>query len=445
MFTSADLLPPPPPPPPSAESPPSSTDYHLDNDGYQDSFFLLESVSDDYGDESSSSSSGSSSSSSSAPNNNKYGGDHFYNEETPLVGHVSYRKTEPPPSNASSKKNDIFRSAGSGSGRGSKQDQKFSLRTIYSAISDTMSATGCTNQTDDSWTEDGDGRDDSDNVKIIINTKSDYNDDDDEDRSIYSLANESVRSLTTLTTVQLDNFKEGLKIPFTDETGSVSHIINGLSSLFVIGTTLGIIMPKDDDLSTTIYKFISSVIGYNYFVLWSICFYPQVLLNYRRKSTHGLSNDFAILNFMGWTFYSSYVCSMFYSTTIQDMYEERFGTGAAITVQSNDVAFAIHAATLSFIYIVQIVWYSGRWSESKSKFPLKPQTWILVFSMGIPSVTIPICIHLGILDTTRWLDYFYLLSFFKICCTLTKYTKQVMHNYHRKSTKGWNIWYSTFL
>ena len=185
------------------------------------------------------------------------------------------------------------------------------------------------------------------------------------------------------------------------------------------------------------YRVFSSVVGYNYFVLWSVCFYPQVLLNYRRKSTKGLSNDFALLNFMGWTFYSAYLTSMYFDEEIQDMYEERFRNESS-TVQSNDVAFSIHAMILSFIYLVQIVYYG----KSGYSFPLKPLTWVLVLGMLIPSVIFPILLGLGLLPYSAWLDYFYMLSFFKICCTLTKYSKQVVLNWKRQSTSGWNIWYN---
>ena len=265
--------------------------------------------------------------------------------------------------------------------------------------------------------------------------------DESDDRSIHtrsSLAGESIASLRSLTTISLENFREGLSIPFTDEEGSCSKITSGLGSLCIVGTLLGLIMPKNQYLHGQWYpwyRVVSSVIGYNYFALWSVCFYPQVLLNYRRKSTVGLSNDFAILNFMGWSFYSAYLVSMYYNKEIQILYAERFSNES--TVQSNDVAFSVHAMILSFIYLVQIVYYG----ETHS-LPLKPGTWLLVLGMGIPSAVVPILIYGGYLDDSAWLDYFYILSFFKICCTLTKYSKQVVLNWKRKSTSGWNIWYN---
>lgn len=136
--------------------------------------------------------------------------------------------------------------------------------------------------------------------KAQLSTISDYSrsdernpDDEDDERSIstYSITGESIASLRSLTTVSLENFRDGLAVPFTDEEGSCQKIARGLGSLCVLGTLLGFVMPKNQFLHGEWYpwyRVISSVIGFNYFVLWSVCFYPQVLLNYRRKSTQGL-------------------------------------------------------------------------------------------------------------------------------------------------------------
>jgi hypothetical protein len=138
-----------------------------------------------------------------------------------------------------------------------------------------------------------------------LSTISDYsrfderNTDDDDERSTstYSITGESIASLRSLT----ENFRDGLKVPFTDEEGSCRKIVSGLGSLCVVGTTLGLVMPKNQYLNGEWYpwyRVISSVIGYNYFVMWSICFYPQVLLNYRRKSTQGLVSRVVLLLLM---------------------------------------------------------------------------------------------------------------------------------------------------
>ena len=273
-------------------------------------------------------------------------------------------------------------------------------------------------------------------------------DDGDDEKSLSTRSLTSIGSLTSITTV-MENFRDGLATPFVDEEGSCTKISGGLGSLSIVGTFLGLVLPKDDNFNGQWYSIVSSVIGYNYFVLWSVCFYPQVLLNYRRKSTKGLSNDFAVLNFMGWFFYSAYVTSMYFDEDIKALYQERLRNESS-TVRSNDVAFSVHAMILSFVYLVQIVYY-GNGKPRKAKkgsssglyyLPLKPQTWVLVLGMAIPSAVVPLLIQFDFLAYSRWLDYFYVLSYFKICCTLTKYTKQVVFNWQRKSTKGWNIWYN---
>jgi len=44
---------------------------------------------------------------------------------------------------------------------------------------------------------------------------------------------------------------------------------------------------------------LNQVIGWIYFVAWSVSFYPQIIENYRRKSVIGLNFDFLALNLTG--------------------------------------------------------------------------------------------------------------------------------------------------
>jgi cystinosin len=216
-----------------------------------------------------------------------------------------------------------------------------------------------------------------------------------------------------------------------------------LAALAAVGSALGLLLPKNGTLHGRWYpwyRYVSSVIGYCYVVLWSVCFYPQVLLNYRRQSTKGLSPDFAVLNWMGWAYYSAYMTGLYFNKNLQAMYQKRF-SNAESTVASNDVAFALHAAFLSTVYLAQIARYGdGPWWTGL--LHLKPQTYLFVAAMLVPTLLTPILIVSGAVYGSRWLDYFYILSYFKIFCTLTKYTKQAMLNWRRRSTKGWNIWYN---
>jgi uncharacterized protein with PQ loop repeat len=40
-------------------------------------------------------------------------------------------------------------------------------------------------------------------------------------------------------------------------------------------------------------------VGWTYFLLWTISFYPQLISNFRRKSVEGLSLDFLAMNVVG--------------------------------------------------------------------------------------------------------------------------------------------------
>ena len=222
--------------------------------------------------------------------------------------------------------------------------------------------------------------------------------------------------------------------PVTDEQDSVTSVLMGLFTMALAGTVLGGIMPKNDALNPPWYRTVSSMIGYTFFTMWSISFYPQVINNFRRRTTRGLSADFCGLNCLGFAAYSAYNVAMFYSKTIHKQYQERHGADAEITVQSNDVAFAVHAFLLASITFLQIGYYDGFRSQRPSRL-IERFIWILLTL----AASYPLLVWMGFFGT-NWLDYLYLLSFMKVAITLIKYIPQVILNYQRKSTVGFSIW-----
>mmetsp|Transcript_7392 Transcript_7392/g.16150 ORF Transcript_7392/g.16150 Transcript_7392/m.16150 type:complete len:280 (-) Transcript_7392:219-1058(-) len=133
--------------------------------------------------------------------------------------------------------------------------------------------------------------------------------------------------------------------PFADDSGSYQSVKSGLSTIIVAGCLIGVFMPKNTSLPTQWYRWVSSMIGYTYFLAWSTSFYPQVITNHKRKSTEGLSNDFSVINHMGYICYTLYTSTLYWSSSIQEEYRERYGPDAKTTVQSNDVAFAIQGGS----------------------------------------------------------------------------------------------------
>ena len=236
--------------------------------------------------------------------------------------------------------------------------------------------------------------------------------------------------------------------PITDDTGDIKSVIAGLCTLIVVGASIGLVTPKNHDLPSPFYRNVSAAVGYIYFLAWSVSFYPQVISNYKRSSTTGLSPDFCVLNVLGFACYTAYNVSFFWSTTIQDMYRHRHGPNSEITVQSNDVAFAIHALILSSVTVLQIMYYGGGFRALKLS---KPIVMVIVVILSICAMY-PILIMItqqhhhqkdnddNNIDTFNWLDFLYVLSFVKIGISLIKYIPQVILNFRRKSTTGWSIW-----
>lgn len=224
--------------------------------------------------------------------------------------------------------------------------------------------------------------------------------------------------------------------PITGEEQPGS-VVAGLVTLFVTGVALGSVLPTNHALPTPWYRILSSCLGYTYFLCWSISFYPQVLTNFRRRTTIGLSADFAALNVLGFACYSAYNVALYTSPSIHQQYKHRYGPHAEITVQSNDVAFAVHALVLSAITLCQIAVYDGLHPRQFSKFILG-----LIVCMVAVMVVTPVLISTKFMVGTHyeWLDYMYLLSYLKIVVTLVKYIPQMILNFRRKSTTGWSIW-----
>jgi len=222
---------------------------------------------------------------------------------------------------------------------------------------------------------------------------------------------------------------------YSDQTGSFKNISTGLGLMFVVGTILGVLLPKDADLPHSWYRLVSSVIGYIYFVCWSVSFYPQIITNYERKSIEGLSTDAAVMAVVNYICYTCYNGFFFWDEGIRHQYKKRYGPDATITVQSNDVAFSIHALLLCLIMFGQVVHYGGL-----QQYPLSKVTIFTVLIIGFGSLIYCLCIIFNIQGNFNWIDFLYILATIKLVLTIMTYIPQVMLNYERKSTVGWNIW-----
>jgi cystinosin len=250
-------------------------------------------------------------------------------------------------------------------------------------------------------------------------------------------AGNPLRHLTTRRTLSL------LASPLTDDRGHWQAVAAGLSTMLVAGTALGLALPKNPVFTDVWYRSVSACLGYTYFLCWSVSFYPQIMTNYRRKSTAGLSPDFCVLNVLGFLCYGTYCTAMFGSAHMQALYRERHGADAEITVQSNDVAFSLHAVLLASVTLFQIGYYGGFRSQQPSKLIMSVIVGILVVALtGLVLVLMggSSALPHSMGFSFDWLDYLYLLSYVKIFITFIKYVPQVVLNHQRRSTTGFSVW-----
>ncbi|KAF9175664.1 hypothetical protein BGX21_010569 [Mortierella sp. AD011] len=177
-------------------------------------------------------------------------------------------------------------------------------------------------------------------------------------------------------------------------------------------------------------QLLSHLIGWAYFIAWSASFYPQVILNWRRKSVQGLSIDFIYLNVLGFLCYSIFNLAFFYSAEVQEEYRKR-NDGQDNLVRANDVFFAVHALILSAFTLFQTFIYKRGEGQSVSR-PIKLLIFITIFGASI-------VLGAAINGASQWIDLLYYLSYIKLGISFIKYCPQVYLNYSAQSTVGWSI------
>ncbi|KAM7410647.1 hypothetical protein PAMA_001876 [Pampus argenteus] len=180
---------------------------------------------------------------------------------------------------------------------------------------------------------------------------------------------------------------------------------------------------------SNILSVISEVIGWIYFLAWSVSFYPQAVENWRRKSVVGLNFDFLALNLTGFIAYSVFNIGLFWVPYIKEEFLERNHNGIN-PVNANDVFFSLHAFLLCLVYIIQAAVYE-RGGQKVSR------TALILLLIGWAFAFVSLC--LAVAKQISWLEYLYYFSYIKLAVTLIKYVPQAYMNYRRQSTEGWSI------
>ncbi|XP_036743319.2 cystinosin isoform X2 [Manis pentadactyla] len=182
-------------------------------------------------------------------------------------------------------------------------------------------------------------------------------------------------------------------------------------------------------IHSNVISIINQVIGWIYFVAWSISFYPQVITNWRRKSVIGLSFDFVALNLTGFVAYSVFNIGLLWVPYIKEQFLLQYPNGVN-PVDSNDVFFSLHAVTLTLVVMVQCFLYErGSQHVSQPALGFLALSWLFVFATMIVAAV----------GVTTWLQFLFCFSYIKLAVTLVKYFPQAYMNFYYKSTEGWSI------
>ncbi|KAJ7308803.1 hypothetical protein JRQ81_008070 [Phrynocephalus forsythii] len=171
------------------------------------------------------------------------------------------------------------------------------------------------------------------------------------------------------------------------------------------------------------------VIGWIYFLAWSVSFYPQVLENWWRKSVVGLSFDFLALNLTGFIAYSVFNVGLFWIRPVKEQFLHLYPNGVN-PVDSNDVFFSLHAVAVTLLIIGQCLLYErGGQTVSLTAMGLLTVAWIFIFTT----------LFVAVAGVITWLQFLFYFSYIKLAVTLIKYFPQAYMNFRRKSTEGWSI------
>ncbi|KZF25003.1 hypothetical protein L228DRAFT_243781 [Xylona heveae TC161] len=203
---------------------------------------------------------------------------------------------------------------------------------------------------------------------------------------------------------------------------------------------------------------ISELLGWLYFLCWSGSFYPQPLLNHRRRSTAGVSLDFSTINVLGFVCYTISTASFLFSPAIRAQYAARNPSAPEPAVRLNDFAYCLHAVLLSSLTYSMFfprLWGFDRTVKQRSSTPIRGVWWGSLVGVAGSSILVLVARARaggGILDNDGptsflnshperwdWIDVAYACGYVKLVITIIKYTPQAYINFQRKSTVAFSI------
>jgi cystinosin len=188
-------------------------------------------------------------------------------------------------------------------------------------------------------------------------------------------------------------------------------------------------------------EILSQIFGWVYTTSWSLSFYPQPLLNFRRKSTSGTTIDFPLINVLGFLAYFTSNVAFLYSPVIREQYALR-NHGLTPTVEFNDLAFAGHAVILSILTYTQFFpWIWGFDKRGRKGSGATVSKGVMGIFIGCITGVVITAIIVGsspredVRKGWAWIDVVGVTSYE---CALEQFTKLYFRSMPYPTSKSWS-------
>ena len=142
----------------------------------------------------------------------------------------------------------------------------------------------------------------------------------------------------------------------------------------------------------------------------------MLMVGFQCSDLAGLSINYIVLNFIGYTFYSTY-------NVYGYEYDPPYNSGQ---IHLSDLIFSLHGLFMTSIQIVLVLFYPRTTNVAKP-------VWMVMACLAVLTVTTYAIIN----PTTE--DIVKLMGLMKVAISFVKYVPQVYLNWLRKSTVGWSL------
>lgn len=170
----------------------------------------------------------------------------------------------------------------------------------------------------------------------------------------------------------------------------------------------------------------------------SISVYPPLILNYKLKSSDGLSVDFLYLNNIGYIALVTSMSLLLYNEQVRQLYFRYHNYYPLLT--NIDLIYSSHGLLMNIVTISQLYF----WGFAKRSTHIRKTTKLIITGVMKTMIILSyLCVGTGVdkpyIIPFTLLDLAIILSYVKIFMSIIKYIPQLSHNYKRKSVVGFSI------